>query len=56
MGKVTGFPEIGGIRHYWEFMILLSEEATKNQAARGMNGRATGETKAQPKLVARGRI
>ncbi len=48
MGKVTGFLEIDRrdrryepasdrIRHYREFMIPLSEEATKDQAARCMN-------------------
>ena len=48
MGKVTGFLEIDRqdrrykpasdrIRHYKEFMIPLSEEATKGQAARCMN-------------------
>jgi len=48
MGKVTGFLEIDRrdrryapasdrIRHYKEFMIPLSEEATKDQAARCMN-------------------
>src|SRR6476620_11093488 len=48
MGKVTGFMEIDRqerrykpasdrIRHYKEFMIPLSEEATKGQAARCMN-------------------
>ena len=48
MGKVTGFLEIDRadrryapasdrIRHYREFMIPLSEEATRNQAARCMN-------------------
>ena len=48
MGKVTGFIEIDRqdrkykpaadrIRHYEEFVIPLSEEATRNQAARCMN-------------------
>ena len=48
MGKVTGFLEIDRvdrryapasdrIRHYREFMIPLSEESTRNQAARCMN-------------------
>jgi glutamate synthase (NADPH/NADH) small chain len=48
MGKVTGFLEIDRqdrkyapaadrIRHYREFVIPLSEEATRNQAARCMN-------------------
>ena len=48
MGKVTGFLEIDRqdrkykpaadrIRHYEEFVIPLSEEATRNQAARCMN-------------------
>jgi len=48
MGKVTGFLEIDRrdrryapasdrIRHYREFVIPLSEEATKDQAARCMN-------------------
>ncbi|WP_026608223.1 glutamate synthase subunit beta [Methylocapsa acidiphila] len=48
MGKVTGFLEIDRrdrryapasdrIRHYKEFLIPLSEEATKDQAARCMN-------------------
>lgn len=48
MGKVTGFLEIDRqdrkyapaadrIRHYKEFVIPLSEEATRNQAARCMN-------------------
>jgi len=48
MGKVTGFMEIDRrdrryapaadrIRHYKEFVIPLSEEATKDQAARCMN-------------------
>ncbi|QGM45055.1 glutamate synthase subunit beta [Methylocystis heyeri] len=48
MGKVTGFLEIDRqdrkykpaadrIRHYDEFVIPLSEEATRNQAARCMN-------------------
>jgi glutamate synthase (NADPH/NADH) small chain len=48
MGKVTGFLEIDRqdrkyapaadrIRHYNEFLIPLSEEATRNQAARCMN-------------------
>jgi glutamate synthase (NADPH/NADH) small chain len=48
MGKVTGFLEIerqdrkykpaaDRIRHYNEFVIPLSEEATRNQAARCMN-------------------
>jgi glutamate synthase (NADPH/NADH) small chain len=48
MGKVTGFLEIDRqdrryapasdrIRHYREFMIPLSEEATRDQAARCMN-------------------
>jgi glutamate synthase (NADPH) small chain len=48
MGKVTGFLEIDRqdrrykpaadrIRHFKEFMIPLSEEATRNQAARCMN-------------------
>jgi glutamate synthase (NADPH/NADH) small chain len=48
MGKVTGFLEIerqdrkytpasDRIRHYKEFVIPLSEEATKSQAARCMN-------------------
>ena len=48
MGKVTGFLEIDRqdrkyapaadrIRHYKEFVIPLSEEATKDQAARCMN-------------------
>ena len=48
MGKVTGFLEIDRadrryapasdrIRHYREFLIPLSEEATRNQAARCMN-------------------
>ena len=48
MGKVTGFLEIDPrdrryapasdrIRHYKEFMIPLSEEATKDQAARCMD-------------------
>jgi len=48
MGKVTGFLEIDRrdrryapasdrIRHYKEFIIPLSEEATKDQAARCMN-------------------
>ena len=48
MGKVTGFLEIDRadrryapasdqIRHYREFMLPLSEEATRNQAARCMN-------------------
>ncbi len=48
MGKVTGFLEIDRadrryapasdrIRHYREFTIPLSEEATRNQAARCMN-------------------
>ncbi len=48
MGKVTGFLEIDRadrryapasdrIRHYREFTISLSEEATRNQAARCMN-------------------
>ncbi len=48
MGKVTGFLEIDRqerrykpaadrIRHFKEFMIPLSEEATKDQAARCMN-------------------
>ena len=48
MGKVTGFLEIDRqdrrykpasdrIRHYKEFMIPLSQEATKDQAARCMN-------------------
>jgi glutamate synthase (NADPH/NADH) small chain len=48
MGKVTGFIEIDRqdrkykpaadrIRHYNEFVIPLSEEATRNQAARCMN-------------------
>jgi glutamate synthase (NADPH) small chain len=48
MGKVTGFIEIDRrdrryapasdrIRHYKEFLIPLSEEATKDQAARCMN-------------------
>ncbi|MDP9138248.1 MAG: FAD-dependent oxidoreductase, partial [Pseudomonadota bacterium] len=48
MGKVTGFLEIDRqerkyapaadrIRHYEEFLIPLSEEATRNQAARCMN-------------------
>ena len=48
MGKVTGFLEIDRadrryapasdrIRHYREFVIPLSEESTRNQAARCMN-------------------
>jgi glutamate synthase (NADPH/NADH) small chain len=48
MGKVTGFLEIDRadrryaqasdrIRHYREFMLPLSEESTRNQAARCMN-------------------
>ena len=48
MGKVTGFLEIDRqdrkyapvadrVRHYNEFVIPLSEEATRNQAARCMN-------------------
>jgi glutamate synthase (NADPH/NADH) small chain len=48
MGKVTGFLEIDRadrryapasdrIRHYREFLLPLSEEATRNQAARCMN-------------------
>jgi glutamate synthase (NADPH/NADH) small chain len=48
MGKVTGFMEIDRadrryapasdrIRHYREFMLPLSEESTRNQAARCMN-------------------
>ena len=48
MGKVTGFMEIDRadrrygpaadrIRHYREFLLPLSEEATRNQAARCMN-------------------
>src|SRR5258707_13284981 len=48
MGKVTGFLEIDRadrryapasdrIRHYREFMLPLSEEATRNQASRCMN-------------------
>ena len=48
MGKVTGFLEIDRadrryapasdrIRHYREFLIPLSEESTRNQAARCMN-------------------
>ncbi len=48
MGKVTGFMEIDRaerryapasdrIRHYREFVLPLSEEATRNQAARCMN-------------------
>jgi len=48
MGKVTGFMEIDRadrryapasdrIRHYREFMLPLSEEGTRNQAARCMN-------------------
>ncbi|MEY3551778.1 MAG: hypothetical protein RL735_126, partial [Pseudomonadota bacterium] len=48
MGKVTGFLEIDRrdrryapasdrVRHYKEFVIPLSEEATKDQAARCMN-------------------
>ncbi len=48
MGKITGFLEIDRqerkyapaadrIRHYKEFVIPLSEDATKNQAARCMN-------------------
>jgi glutamate synthase (NADPH/NADH) small chain len=48
MGKVTGFLEIDRadrrysqasdrIRHYREFMLPLSEETTRNQAARCMN-------------------
>ena len=48
MGKVTGFLEIDRadrryapasdrIRHYKEFLLPLSEEATRNQAARCMN-------------------
>ena len=48
MGKVTGFLEIDRqdrkykpaadrIRHYDEFVIALSEEATRNQAARCMD-------------------
>ncbi len=48
MGKVTGFLEIDRadrryaqasdrIRHYREFVLPLSEEATRNQAARCMN-------------------
>src|SRR5216683_4463091 len=48
MGKVTGFLEIDRqdrrykpasdrIRHYKEFVIPLSEEATRGQAARCMN-------------------
>ncbi|MGL6182722.1 MAG: FAD-dependent oxidoreductase, partial [Aestuariivirga sp.] len=48
MGKVTGFLEIerqdrtytpaaDRLRHYKEFVIPLSEEATRNQAARCMN-------------------
>jgi glutamate synthase (NADPH/NADH) small chain len=48
MGKVTGFLEIDRqdrrykpasdrIRHYKEFVIPLSQEATKDQAARCMN-------------------
>ncbi len=48
MGKVTGFLEIDRqdrkyksaadrVRHYNEFVIALSEEATKDQAARCMN-------------------
>jgi glutamate synthase (NADPH) small chain len=48
MGKVTGFLEIDRqdrkykpaadrVRHYDEFVIPLSEEATRNQAARCMN-------------------
>jgi glutamate synthase (NADPH) small chain len=48
MGKVTGFLEIDRrdrryapagdrVRHYGEFMIPLSEEATRDQAARCMN-------------------
>jgi glutamate synthase (NADPH/NADH) small chain len=48
MGKVTGFMEIDRadrryapasdrIRHYREFLIPLSEESTRNQAARCMN-------------------
>ena len=48
MGKVTGFLEIDRadrryapasdrIRHYREFMLPLSEEGTRNQAARCMN-------------------
>ncbi|MCZ7660100.1 MAG: glutamate synthase subunit beta [Xanthobacteraceae bacterium] len=48
MGKITGFLEIDRqdrryapasdrIRHYNEFVIPLSEEATRNQAARCMN-------------------
>ena len=48
MGKVTGFLEIerqdrryapasDRIRHFREFMIPLSEEATRDQAARCMN-------------------
>ena len=43
------------VRHYWEFMILLPEEATREQAARRMNGCAIEETKARldQKLIAR---
>ena len=48
MGKVTGFLEIDRtdrryapasdrIRHYREFMLPLSEEGTRNQAARCMS-------------------
>ena len=48
MGKVTGFLEIerqdrkykpaaDRIRHWGEFVIPLSEEATRSQAARCMN-------------------
>ena len=48
MGKVTGFLEIDRrerryalasdrIRHYREFMLPLSEEATRDQAARCMD-------------------
>ena len=48
MGKVTGFLEIDRqdrrykpaadrIRHFKEFMIPLSEETTRDQAARCMN-------------------
>ena len=48
MGKVTGFLEIDRqerkyapaadrVRHYNEFIIPLSDEGTRNQAARCMN-------------------
>ena len=48
MGKVTGFlefdrqdrkyaPASDRIRHYGEFVIPLSEETTRDQAARCMN-------------------